>query len=45
MPNKCSAAGCRINYAGEPYTTVFKLPSDPPDLVYQWLRALSREGI
>ena len=45
MPNKCSAPGCRSNYAGESYTPVFKLPTCPPDLVNQWLRALSREGI
>ena len=45
MPNKCSASGCRSNYAGESYTPVFKLPTCPPDLVNQWLRALSREGI
>ena len=27
MPNKCSAPGCRSNYAGEPYTPVSKLPT------------------
>ena len=41
----CSAPGCRSNYAGEPYTPVFKLPTGPPELVHHWLRALSREGI
>ncbi|KAI6651128.1 Transposable element P transposase [Oopsacas minuta] len=45
MPNRCSAPGCRSNYAGEPYTPVFKLPNGPPDLVNRWHRALCREGI
>ena len=45
MPNKCSAPGCRSNYAGEPYTPVFKLPSGPPELVNLWLRALCREDV
>ena len=43
MPNRCSAPGCRSNYAGEPYTPVFKLPRGPPELVQQWLNGLCRE--
>ena len=35
MPNRCSAPECRINYAGELYTPVFKLPRGPPELVQQ----------
>ena len=45
MPNRCSAAGCRSNYAGEPYTPVFKFPSGSPQFVNSWLRALCREDI
>ncbi|KAI6650086.1 Transposable element P transposase [Oopsacas minuta] len=45
MPNTCSAPGCRSNYAGEPYTPVFKLSNGPPDLVNRWHRALCGEGI
>ena len=35
MPNKCSAPGCRSNYAGEAYTPVFKMPNGPSELVSQ----------
>ena len=45
MPNRRSAPGCRSNYAGEPYTPVFRLPREPPELVQQWLKALCREGV
>ena len=39
MPNQCSAPGFRINYRGEPYTPVFKLPNTPPELREQWLKS------
>ena len=45
MSNRFSAPGCRSNYAGEPYTPVFMLPSGPPELVNSRLRALCREDI
>ena len=42
---RCSATGCRSNYAGEPYTPVFKLPRGPHELVQQSLNGLCREGV
>ena len=45
MPNPCSAPGCRSNYRGESYTPVIKLPTAPPELRHQWLRALHRVDI
>ncbi|KAI6651883.1 hypothetical protein LOD99_4762 [Oopsacas minuta] len=44
MPNTCSAPGCRSNYSGEPYTPVFRLPSNS-ELREKWLPALRREDI
>ncbi|KAI6658356.1 hypothetical protein LOD99_11071 [Oopsacas minuta] len=44
MSNTCSAPGCRSNYSGEPYTRVFRLPSNS-ELREKWLRALHREDI
>lgn len=45
MPNKSSAPRCQSNYAGESYTSVFRLPTCPPDLVNKCLRALSSVDI
>ena len=44
MPNTCSAPGCRSNYSGEPYTPVFRLPSNS-ELREKWLRALHKDDI
>ena len=45
MPKRCSAPGCRSNYAEEPYSPVYRIPRPPPELVQQWLKALYREGV
>ena len=42
MPNRCSSPGCRINYAGEPYTPVFRIPRAPLELIQQWLKEIHR---
>ncbi|KAI6651398.1 hypothetical protein LOD99_5205 [Oopsacas minuta] len=42
MRNTCSAPGCRSNYSGEPYTPVFRIPSNS-ELREKWLRGLHRE--
>ena len=47
MPNKCSAPNCTSNYypSRDPYVPVFKLPSQPPELRQEWIKALHRENI
>ena len=45
MQNSCSVPGCKSNYNVGDRIPVFKMPESPPDLRYDWTRALHREDI
>ena len=44
MPNSCSAPKCTTGYYESSGVAVFRIPSEPQDIVHKWKRFLHRDG-